>query len=68
MAYVDNGRSGILQGRPGLDAGDVNVEDQDVEQHREQGENCAGPQRGPHPPWLARNFLVIHSVSVPIWK
>ena len=66
MAYVDNGRSGILQGGPGLDAGDVNVEDQDVEQHREQGENCAGPKRGPHPPWLARNFLVIHSVT--IWK
>ena len=45
MGDVDHGGHGILQGRPWLDAWDIDVEDQDVEQHGEDWQDCARPQR-----------------------
>ena len=64
MWDVDQSSYGILQGRPGLDAGDVNVEDEDVEQHGEDREHCPWPEGRPHPPglpWPSR-FVRVHAV------
>ena len=49
---VDQGCTGVLQSWPGLDGGGVDVEDEDVEDHGQDGHQGPAPQAHPHPPRL----------------
>ena len=58
---VDQGGAGVLQGRPGLDGGRVDVEDEDVEDHGQHRHQGPAPQAHPDPPGLACSPRLVRS-------
>ena len=53
MTNVDETGRQVLPGWPGLERGDVHIQDQDVEEDGEHRHDCPTPERKPDPPWLA---------------
>ena len=67
---VDQGGTGVLQRWPGLDGGGVDVEDEDVEDHRQDGHGGPAPEAHPHPPGLpgAPGLLRRHVCVWLVWS
>ena len=52
MRNVDQSSCSVLQRWSGFDAGNINIKDEDVEEHGENTEDGPGPECEPHPPGL----------------